>query len=82
MWYDNSSGISFVKLFGLQKIDRWGFDTEVLFLIYKLGMNIKEMPVEWAHQDGSKVKPFEAAMNSFSELVRIKLNDLKGLYEI
>jgi len=35
------------KIFYKSKIDRWGFDAEILFLAKKFRYKIKEMPVNW-----------------------------------
>ena len=68
------------KIFSLQRMDDWSFDTELLFIITKFGFKIKEVPVKWAHKFTSKVKPFSAGINSFISLVKIKKNDLAGVY--
>ncbi|MBU0571730.1 MAG: glycosyltransferase family 2 protein [Candidatus Omnitrophica bacterium] len=68
------------KIFSLQKMDDWSFDTEIIFLIDKFGMKIKEMPVRWEHKDTSKVKPLQAGIESFLSLIKIKFNDIAGIY--
>lgn len=68
-------------IFELQKMDDWSFDVEVLFLINKYGLKIKEVPVRWLHKSGSKVKPVKDAIRSFISIVKIKSNDLKHLYD-
>ena len=60
----------------------WSFDTELIFLLNKFGMKIKEVPVKWAHKFTSKVKPIKAGIESFKSLLDIKMNDIKGAYEI
>jgi hypothetical protein len=70
-----------MKIFSLQKMDGWSFDTELIFLINKLGMKIKEVPVKWAHKDTSKVRPLRAGIQSFLSLLKIKWNDITGIYE-
>lgn len=69
------------RIFPLQKMDDWSFDTELIFLINKLRMKIKEVPVRWSYKDTSKVKPFKVGMRSFLSLWKIKLNDIIGVYE-
>ncbi|MGB3056575.1 MAG: dolichyl-phosphate beta-glucosyltransferase [Candidatus Omnitrophota bacterium] len=70
------------KIFSLQKMNDWSFDTELIFLIHKFGMRVKEVPVKWAHKYTSKVKPFRAGIQSFLSLLKIKLSDLKGDYTV
>lgn len=69
------------RIFTLQKMDDWSYDTELIFLIFKMGMKIKEEPVTWAHKDTSKVKPLKAGIDSFLSLIKIKVNSIKGVYE-
>ena len=41
-------------IFPLQKIERWGFDPELLYLARKLEFKVEEVPVEWAHSEGTR----------------------------
>ncbi|MDO8574760.1 MAG: glycosyltransferase family 2 protein [bacterium] len=43
------------NIFSRTKIDRFGFDIEVLALAKKIGYKIKEVPVIWDNPSGSKV---------------------------
>src|ERR1700761_2453625 len=42
-------------VFQLQRIERWGFDPELLFIALKLGYRIKEIPVTWGHDERSRI---------------------------
>jgi hypothetical protein len=44
-----------LKIIRYQKIDRWGFDPEMLFLARKMGLQVREVPVSWAHDQRSKL---------------------------
>jgi dolichyl-phosphate beta-glucosyltransferase len=68
------------RLFGLSVIDDWSFDAEVLFLAQRLGYRIKEVPVTWHDDPGTKVRLWKDALNSLRGLVRIRLNASRGLY--
>jgi dolichyl-phosphate beta-glucosyltransferase len=68
-------------IFSLQKMDDWSFDVELLFLLKKYGLKIKEVPIRWVHKTGSKVKPVKDAVKSFVSLVKIKLNDMRHKYQ-
>jgi dolichyl-phosphate beta-glucosyltransferase len=68
-------------VFELQKIYDWSFDVELLFLITKYGLKLKEVPVYWVHKSGSKVKPVKDAIKSFMSLLKIKLNNICHGYE-
>jgi len=43
------------KIFEMQKIDRFAFDIEILWLAKKMGFKIKEVGVAWKEIPGSKV---------------------------
>lgn len=68
-------------VFERQKINRWGYDAEVLFIAHKLGFSIKEVPVRWTHYTGSKVKVVDAVVKTLGELMQIKWNSLRGKYD-
>lgn len=68
------------KIFSKQVMNDWSFDAEDLFLAGKDGCRIKEIPVKWVHKDTSKVRPLRDGIKSFTSLIKIKLNDLRGKY--
>lgn len=67
-------------IFQRARIDRWGFDPEILFLAAKLGYTVREVPVEWAHGAGSKISPLRDGTRMLVELFEIRWNDLTGHY--
>jgi dolichyl-phosphate beta-glucosyltransferase len=69
------------SLFPRQRIERWGFDPELLFLSLKYGLTIAEVPVEWAHDDRSKINPVVDGFKMFTELLRIRWSDATGKYD-
>lgn len=68
------------EIFRRQRIERWGFDAEVLFIARKLGYKTIETPVRWSHSEGTKVSMFRDSLNMFVDLFRIRRNQLRGLY--
>lgn len=60
------------KLFEKQKINRWGFDFEILFLAQKFGYSIKEVPVVWYARIESKLK-FKDYITTLLELISLRL---------
>lgn len=56
------------------------FDVEVLFLARKLGMTIVEIPVTWTHAPGSKVSPLADSLRMVLDVLRVRWNALRGLY--
>jgi len=54
------------------KIDRFGFDVEMLYLAQKKNYKIKEMPVIWLNSPTSKVNPVFDSCRMFMDLLSIK----------
>ena len=68
------------KIFEKLTIDRFGFDIEVLYIAHKYGFKIIELPVTWSHQPNTKVSPIKDGFRILWDLVKIKINDFRGLY--
>ncbi len=68
-------------IFSRQRIERWGFDPELLFLADKFKLRTVEVPVEWAHDHRSKINPLRDGMKMGVEMLDIRVNDLRRLYE-
>ncbi|MGI9101566.1 MAG: dolichyl-phosphate beta-glucosyltransferase [Terriglobales bacterium] len=68
-------------IFSAQRIERWGFDPEILFLARKYGFKVKEVPVSWAHDHLSKIHPVRDGMHMAAELAAIRWNSVAGKYE-
>ncbi len=66
--------------FHLQRIERFGFDPEVLYIARKHGLRLEEVPVAWNHSDESKVSYIRDSVDMFLDLVRIRINDFAGRY--
>lgn len=58
-----------------------GFDVEVLYIARRLGYRIATVPVYWEHVPGSKVRPIQDAALMFLDVVRVRLNALRGRYD-
>jgi dolichyl-phosphate beta-glucosyltransferase len=69
------------KVFTRQKIERWGFDPELLFIARRFHLKMIEVPVEWAHDDRSKINPVVDGFKMGMEMLRIRWNGLKGRYD-
>ncbi|HEX8597756.1 MAG TPA: dolichyl-phosphate beta-glucosyltransferase [Chloroflexia bacterium] len=67
-------------LFGLSVIDDWSFDAEVLFLAQRFKYRIKQVPVSWHDEAGTKVRLWKDAITSLRGLMRIRMNASRGLY--
>ena len=70
-----------IDVFSRAKIDRWGFDIELLMLARRLGYPIAKIPVLWVNDFDSKVK-LSAYGKTLTELIQIRWWLLKGDYRI
>jgi glycosyltransferase involved in cell wall biosynthesis len=68
-------------LFGVQRLDGWTFDVEVLFIGLRRGYRIAEVPIRWYYNPGSRVRPVRDSLVMFADLFRIRRNWRRGLYE-
>lgn len=68
------------SIFPLQRTERWGFDPELLFLARKFGFKVQEVPVGWAHREGTKLNPILDGVRMFMDVARIRWNSLTGKY--
>lgn len=67
------------EVFSRQRLERFGFDAEVLFIAFHRGYSIAEVPVRWNHVEGSKVSML-TGLHAFGELAEIRLNSITGKY--
>ena len=71
----------FVKdIFPKLKINRWGFDVEILILAQKKGYKIKTVPIIWTNNINSKVS-LNAYFGTLKELFQIKWNMIREKYK-
>jgi glycosyltransferase involved in cell wall biosynthesis len=68
-------------IFRLQRIERWGFDPEVLFIARKLRFSIREVPVTWGHDERSRISYLKDGVKMLEELAYIRYNSLFGRYD-
>ncbi|MFI5069498.1 MAG: dolichyl-phosphate beta-glucosyltransferase [Terriglobales bacterium] len=68
-------------VFPMQKIERWGFDPEILFLARTFGLRVEEVPVMWAHRQGGSIHPVRDGIRMVGEMVNIRWNALTGKYK-
>lgn len=68
------------KIFSKQTIFDFGFDPEILYIAKIHNFSIKEYPVEWYDSKGTKVKALSDSFKMFLDLIKIKLNHKKGIY--
>jgi len=68
------------EVFRRQRLERFGFDPEALYIARKLGFQAVEVPVRWSHSEGTKVRMLRDSFDMFLDLARIRFNDLLGRY--
>jgi len=66
----------------LQRVERFGFDPELLYIARKQGLRLLEVPVAWSHSEGSRVSFLRDSVKMFADLLTIRLNDARGRYPI
>lgn len=74
---DSAAKIIFPRL----RIDRWGFDAEIIYLAKKFGLSVHEIGVRWRNDPLTKVNLKKDIWRSFRDLIQVRLNDWRGLYE-
>jgi dolichyl-phosphate beta-glucosyltransferase len=67
-------------IFEQQRIERFGFDPEILFLARRHGLRTAEVPVRWAHDPATKVRVLRDSAMMFRDLLLIRWNWLTGRY--
>ena len=57
-----------------------GFDLEILYVARKLKLKVAEVPVVWHHKEGTKVNPIKDSWEGLRDLLKIRINAIKGIY--
>jgi len=64
-----------------QRTNGFSFDVEMLLVAKKMHYKIKEVPITWISKGESKVDIIKDPIKMLVDLIRIKINDIKGLYD-
>lgn len=67
-------------IFQLQRIERWGFDPEILFIALKRGYTVREVAVTWGHDERSRISYLKDGIKMLEELMYIRWNAMVGAY--
>lgn len=67
-------------LFRKQKLKKFGFDFEILFLAKKYDFKVKEIGVPWKNDKNSKVKNKDYII-TLIELLKVRIYDLFKRYK-
>ena len=74
--------VKFRPLLDLMTIDRFGFDIEFLFVANYHKLQLAEIPVRWNDVAGSKVSVVRDTRRMIGELMQIRRNAKKGVYDL
>jgi glycosyltransferase involved in cell wall biosynthesis len=67
-------------IFEQQRIERFGFDPELLYLARHHGLKSVEIPVRWAHSPATKVNMLRDSVQMFLDVFTIRWNAMMGRY--
>lgn len=67
-------------VFSQMRIERWGFDPEILFLAKLHDFRVLEIPVQWAHDSRSKINPIVDGLKMVGDLLEVRWNHASGRY--
>lgn len=59
-------------LFSRQKLKRFSFDAEIVYLAQRLGYRLLEKPVIWRNSPQSRVSLWQDPLNMFMDLIKIR----------
>ncbi len=61
-------------------IDGWAFDIEALYIARRLGLRVRELPIEWHYREHSRLSPVRDAIRMTRDVIRIRINAARGIY--
>ncbi|MGH9616792.1 MAG: dolichyl-phosphate beta-glucosyltransferase [Acidobacteriaceae bacterium] len=67
-------------IFSRQRIERWGFDAEILYIALQLGMRIDEVAVTWGHDERSRISYLKDGLKMIEDLLKVRLYSFAGYY--
>lgn len=67
-------------IFNQQRVERFGFDPEILFLAKRHGLSVAEIPVRWSNEPGTHVSLWDGIRAMTLEVAAVRWNALLGRY--
>ncbi len=67
-------------LFGMQRVQRFAFDVELIYLALNFGLEIKRIPVVLESNTTSSVRLGRDSMQTLADVAAIKFNKMRGYY--
>jgi glycosyltransferase involved in cell wall biosynthesis len=68
------------EIFPRQRIMRWGFDPEILYLAHRSRLKVAEVPVAWGHEEGSQLHVWRDGARMAWDVIRIRAYAITGKY--
>jgi dolichyl-phosphate beta-glucosyltransferase len=68
-------------VFRRQTLIGWSFDVEILFIARQRGYSIQELSIPWYFNPDSKVRVLHDSLQMGLDLIKIRLNALRGVYD-
>ena len=68
-------------LFQHQTLPGWSFDIEILSIARKRGYQIEEIPIPWYYHEESKVHALRDAIRMIRDILVIRRNSTRGVYD-
>jgi dolichyl-phosphate beta-glucosyltransferase len=69
------------EIFPYQTLNGWAFDVELLYIARHQGYRIVEIPIQWYYNADSKISIFRDSLRMFLDLLLIRRNARRGLYD-
>jgi dolichyl-phosphate beta-glucosyltransferase len=69
-------------IFPFQTLTGWAFDVELLYIAHHHGYRILEIPIDWYFNADSKVRVLRDSWRMFIDLLVIRRNAKRGLYDL
>ena len=71
-----------LDIFPYLTVERFAFDSEVIFLAKKRRYGIKELPITLQNPTVSSIRIYSDSVNMFMDLLRIRRNNIMGRYNL
>ncbi|MGB7875597.1 MAG: dolichyl-phosphate beta-glucosyltransferase [Anaerolineales bacterium] len=68
-------------IFRYQTLNGWSFDVEVLYIAQRKGYRICEVPINWYFKTDTKISVLQDSWQMFLDLLTIRRNARRGLYD-
>jgi glycosyltransferase involved in cell wall biosynthesis len=68
-------------IFRFQTLTGWSFDVEILYIARRRGYTIAEIGIPWYYNPGSKVNVLRDSWRMFFDLLTIRRNAWRGVYD-